>query len=740
MANTLTQFPAGQPRYRVNFDYLARQFVVLTLLNTADATLNKRLVAGNDYRFFSPTIIEVIAPQDGYDIMQIARETSSEPLVSFKDGSVLTASDLTVSELQAIHIAEEGRDQTVELAKTYADSALISRNEADEMLQQIKDVGAFGYTPVGSFELGANVELFSQSVKYGSGTPITFWRWDGALPKVVEPNSTPESSGGIGEGKWVDVTDSTLRGQLAGPDGYALIPSIQIQRWRDSGDIRGWGAKCDGVTDDTLAWKDVAQHADATGSAVVIPAGTTVITEKVVFNKPVTLIGAAPSPVTIGYENDGQGEPRGSIILSRVHGDYAIDVNPPENNQYKRGGHIANVHLLADRSDPLAVEGKGMRLCNLGWNGSFNNLCVEGFHGGGLQLSQVQDSLFNQLEIVDCGKDGGGAPALTIDRWTNLCTFVRCRLESCGRLLYIGDGAASLDFLCPHFELGDYATTGVFGEYDRPNSRPVIDMQNCNNIRFQGGMMIGATINSQVRKFGVTADTAAYYMYINSDATDVHFSDMWLGYGWGNGKFVQFTGSGSFVNCVFNYISSDVYSLDLRATSMVFSGNTVNYSHDTENPSGKLLGAAFANATIDKNRFVSWYPGTPVATTGAFLAGQGVPNNRLGINEFSVVGANDLLDGSFKFVDQHFCEEAGLPVGQLTLNLNKYDPAAVILLNESGSTVNIVGLAEGRRVRLFNVSAGVVTISNISPPLQIANGRMVELAYVKATGGLYVVG
>lgn len=228
MANTLTQFQAGQMRYRVNFDYLARQFVVLTLLNTADATMNKRLVAGVDYRFLSPTVVEVMVSQGGYDIMQIARETSSVPLVAFKDGSVLTASDLTVSELQAIHIAEEGRDQTVELAKTYADSALISRNESNEILQQIKDVGAFGYTPVGSFELGATVETFSQSVKYGSGTCITFWRWDGDLPKVVEPNSTPESAGGIGDGKWKDVTDSTLRGELAGPDGGAKLISTKL--------------------------------------------------------------------------------------------------------------------------------------------------------------------------------------------------------------------------------------------------------------------------------------------------------------------------------------------------------------------------------------------------------------------------------------------------------------------------------------------------------------------------------
>lgn len=37
-----------------------------------------------------------------------------------------------------------------------------------------------------------------------------------------------------------------LRQELAGPNGYLLIPSmdqhIKIQQWREEGDIHGWGA------------------------------------------------------------------------------------------------------------------------------------------------------------------------------------------------------------------------------------------------------------------------------------------------------------------------------------------------------------------------------------------------------------------------------------------------------------------------------------------------------------------
>ncbi|MGI6943542.1 hypothetical protein ACRCL9_30150, partial [Klebsiella pneumoniae] len=40
------------------------------------------------------------------------------------------------------------------------------------------------------------------------------WRWDGVMPKVVLPGSTPATAGGTGKGKWIDVTDATLRSNL----------------------------------------------------------------------------------------------------------------------------------------------------------------------------------------------------------------------------------------------------------------------------------------------------------------------------------------------------------------------------------------------------------------------------------------------------------------------------------------------------------------------------------------------
>lgn len=245
--STITQFPSGNTQYRIEFDYLARTFVVVTLVNSSNPALNRVLEVGRDYRFLNPTMIEMLVDQSGFDIVRIHRQTGTDLVVDFRNGSVLTASDLTNAELQAIHIAEEGRDQTVDLAKEYADAAdssagnaKDSEEEARRIAASIKAAGLIGYITRRSFEKGFNVTTWNEVLLWEEDG--AYYRWDGTIPKNVPAGSTPESSGGIGLGAWVSVGDSSIRGDLAKDDGYKLIPSVQIQQWKDVGDIRGWGA------------------------------------------------------------------------------------------------------------------------------------------------------------------------------------------------------------------------------------------------------------------------------------------------------------------------------------------------------------------------------------------------------------------------------------------------------------------------------------------------------------------
>lgn len=137
MTTTVTErYPSGQSVYQIPFDYLARPFVVVTLVDTSVTPERTQLLrVVNDYKFNTATEVEILADQTGFDILQINRFTSSEPMVTFADGSVLTANDLTVAELQAIHIAEEGRD----LIDSYVRPAVEAIEDGIEIVKEYRD-------------------------------------------------------------------------------------------------------------------------------------------------------------------------------------------------------------------------------------------------------------------------------------------------------------------------------------------------------------------------------------------------------------------------------------------------------------------------------------------------------------------------------------------------------------------------------------------------------------------------
>lgn len=112
MASTLIIYSGtgSQTDFAVPFDYLKKTFVVVSL---QDTTLRGGDYGdtGADYYFIDKTNIRLkTAPASG-KLLTIRRYTSAtERIVTFKDASVLKATDLDTSQLQAFHIAEEARD------------------------------------------------------------------------------------------------------------------------------------------------------------------------------------------------------------------------------------------------------------------------------------------------------------------------------------------------------------------------------------------------------------------------------------------------------------------------------------------------------------------------------------------------------------------------------------------------------------------------------------------------------
>lgn len=98
----------------------------------------------------------------------------------------------------------------------------------------------YGYITMDSFEDGATLTLPNHVLRYEATGE--YYRWDGEFPKVVPAGSTPDSTGEVKLGAWVSVGDASLRNQISDADGATKYPELQIARWRDEGDVRGWGA------------------------------------------------------------------------------------------------------------------------------------------------------------------------------------------------------------------------------------------------------------------------------------------------------------------------------------------------------------------------------------------------------------------------------------------------------------------------------------------------------------------
>lgn len=127
--------------FTIPFEYLARKFVVVTLIGQD----RKELVVTTDYRFATRTTISLTrawGPADNYQSIEIRRYTSaSERLVDFSDGSILRATDLNVAQIQTLHVAEEARDLTADTIGVNNDGDLDARGRKIVNLADGVDAG-----------------------------------------------------------------------------------------------------------------------------------------------------------------------------------------------------------------------------------------------------------------------------------------------------------------------------------------------------------------------------------------------------------------------------------------------------------------------------------------------------------------------------------------------------------------------------------------------------------------------
>lgn len=151
-------------------------------------------------------------------------------------------------------------------------------------LSQFAILDSNGKVPLSKIPAAAITEVFPVS----SIADMLALTADPGDVAIVNNISTPTENGSYilmsspasNQANWKYLIDNALV-LLGQDDGYTRIPSVQIQRWKDAGDIRGWGAKCDGVTDDISA---INQAISDTGGKILIPKNTFVSTHIVFKN------------------------------------------------------------------------------------------------------------------------------------------------------------------------------------------------------------------------------------------------------------------------------------------------------------------------------------------------------------------------------------------------------------------------------------------------------------------------
>lgn len=180
------------------------------------------------------------------------------------------------------------------------------------------------FTLVGTFESGTTLNLPNDVVLFMSEGKA--YKWVGTLPKTVAANTTPDTTGS----DWVDITQVTLHSLLQADQGAGVIgykvPSADavkrslFTRLQDTVSVKDFGAKGDGITDDTVA----IQAAFDTGRDIYIPIGVYVCTTEIEIKTHGQRIygagrGYGYNANTERYSPDGQVAQYSSAVFNWTH-------------------------------------------------------------------------------------------------------------------------------------------------------------------------------------------------------------------------------------------------------------------------------------------------------------------------------------------------------------------------------------------------------------------------------------
>lgn len=203
LKTSVTYYGTGsQTNFDFPFDYLRKAFIHVTIND----------VEVSDYSIDSRTVIFDTAPSEGA-IINIYRSTDTTRLVSWADASVLKASDMTISQVQQLHILEEGQDWS-KLNSLYLDETDNSWEGNNHKIKNVSypvndnDVVTKGYmeTVQGGFVM-TNTALKDEATKQ-AGIATTKASEADASANAAKTSETNAASSANMAKRWAEASDS----------------------------------------------------------------------------------------------------------------------------------------------------------------------------------------------------------------------------------------------------------------------------------------------------------------------------------------------------------------------------------------------------------------------------------------------------------------------------------------------------------------------------------------------------
>ena len=344
--------------------------------------------------------------------------------------------------------------------KSLANRTRFLKEKADES----DEIVAEKVSAVKTFAEGATLNSPREEILYGAYRLV----WTGEFPKTVPAASSPQSTGGVGAGRWAYTSDAAIRSSL-GSEKEGQGDAIVMRKLGGSVNaalryvsVDGFGPDLTGETDSTPAVLKAAAVAKTLADSAYRAGDTTYYVVKFGFG--IYMLGDVPLYSGISYKGQGAG----TLIRPLPGADYCLttvgtEKYDPANLKRMFYPAVSNLFIGCGFFEPLFEVPEGVGGINIKHASylKLENISIRHLDGCGMNLSEVWDSDFDTIRIMYCGNTRDtsnikygldiNAGDNTVDG-SNALRFTGLHIESCPALLSIGDRSRHLTFICPKLE------------------------------------------------------------------------------------------------------------------------------------------------------------------------------------------------------------------------------------------------------------------------------------------------